>query len=102
MKKLILLLMVLLYIGCIPTYQQSEIKDGMAVTTVQMQQSVIDSCATIVTDGKYVYVMKEGLATHKLVPITSDHIIIPAFLLGLLILMICGLFIIFITTLHHD
>lgn len=88
MKKLFILLAIALLVSCTASYSDSEVGDKYAKTTVRIQQSVIDSCATIATDGKYVYVMKDNLVAYKLAPMDSEHIVVHEVMVFVFVMLI--------------
>ena len=89
MKKLFILLFVIA-IGCTIDYSDSAVDNPSKTTTIEIQNTVIDSCAVLATDGNYVYVLKDGIVTHKLSPIDSDHTIVHESFVFIFLVLVFG------------
>jgi hypothetical protein len=92
MKKLLFLLLIVLA-SCTVNYEDAKVENPQKTTTIELQNTIIDSCAVLATDGKYVYVMKNNLVEYKLSPINDKYDIISIWAIGMLsILAVLAIF----------
>lgn len=79
MKNLLFLLLgiIILVSSCSISYRDAEVDNPKEVTTVEIQESVIDSCAIIAELDESIYILNENLeVTHELSGIIDDYSII--------------------------
>ena len=90
MKKLLFIVLVL-FVSCSTTYTESEVENQVKSTTVEIQHSIVDSCAIISVVGSKVYIIEDGLVTHRLSGFDADHV--PVHIIWLMISIICPIII---------
>lgn len=76
MKKLLFLLSIILLVSCNNTYNDSKVENSDEITTVEIQQSVIDSCATIAVVDDDVYLLKDNKVVNKYKVVKDDQTIV--------------------------
>lgn len=101
MKKLLFILTILLAVSCTTTIDQARIKEPEKVTTVDIQQNVIDSCAVLATNSDHtkLYVMENGLAVQQYQVVYRDHIVVHEVFILVFIVLIVAIFIFIIAVL---
>lgn len=93
-------LVILVFTSCTPTLQEGKIENPKEVTTVAIQQNVIDSCALLCIDGQYIYMMNKGDNTvqYRLTPINNGYIIFKDWVAAVLIILLLLLGIVLLAT----
>ena len=81
MKKLIFLLLgIVILSSCNISYDESQVNNPKKSTTIEIQENVLDSCATIAEMNGSIYILDENqLVTHELKGIDGNHIVIYAY-----------------------
>lgn len=59
--------------SCTVSLSDSKIDNPEKETTIEIQKNVIDTCATLASDGTYIYVMEDNLVKYRLSPDDDDH-----------------------------